>query len=106
MSDQRSAVNGMSNRINYSEQVILFDKFMVDFLLPSHNIIIQCDGMYWHDRPRARAKDKGQNNYFVKAGYIVLRFTDEQIHKSMGACIATIKKAIQNPQQPALLTHI
>ena len=91
------------NRIAFDEQVVMFDKFMVDFKLSEYPIIVQCDGMYWHDRPGVRTRDKGQDAYLVKAGYIVLRFTDNQILHQMPSCIRTIKQAIKNPKQPRLL---
>jgi len=83
-------------KITYQEQVLFFDKFLVDFFIPSHNLIIQCDGLYWHDRPEAKARDKGQDNYFAKCGYSVLRFTDKQIYKDINECgnkiLSTIKE--------------
>jgi len=91
------------NRIAFDEQVVMFDKFMVDFKLSEYPIIVQCDGVYWHDRPRAKAKDKGQDAYLVKAGYIVLRFTDNQVLHQMPSCIKAIKRAINNPNQPRLI---
>ncbi len=94
------------HKVKYSEQVVMFDKFMVDFLLPEHNIIVQCDGMYWHDRPKAKQRDKGQDRYFAKAGYTVLRFTDKQINKHMSECIATIRRAIKSPNQLPLMAYV
>jgi very-short-patch-repair endonuclease len=76
--------------IEYQEQVIMFDKFMVDFLLSNHPLVIQCDGIYWHDRPENRWRDKGQNNYLAKCGYTVLRFTDKEINSDIQQCIDVI----------------
>ena len=91
------------NRIAFDEQVVMFGKFMVDFKLADYPIIVQCDGAYWHNRPDAKRRDKGQDAYLVKAGYIVLRFTDNQLLHQMPSCIQTIKQAIKNPNQPRLL---
>ncbi len=91
------------NRIAFDEQVIMFDKFMVDFKLADYPIIVQCDGAYWHDRPGVRTRDKGQDAYLVKAGYVVLRFTDRQVLHQMSSCIKLIKQTIKNPQQPRLI---
>ena len=91
------------NRIAFDEQVVMFGKFMVDFKLSEYPIIVQCDGVYWHDRPKAKAKDKGQDAYLVKAGYVVLRFTDRQILHEMSTCIKTIKQTIKSPHQPRLI---
>lgn len=91
------------SHIAFSEQVVMFDKFMVDFKLTNYPIIVQCDGAYWHDKPKAKAKDKGQDAYLVKAGYVVLRFTDRQVLHQMPSCIKTIKQAINSPNQPRLI---
>lgn len=84
-----------SCQIDFDEQVIRFEKFMVDFKLRKYPIIIQCDGAYWHDRPKVKGRDKGQNNYLAKAGYIVLRFNDTQILDNIQYCIQEIKHAIK-----------
>lgn len=86
----------------YKEQVVMFDKFMVDFKLIDYNIIIQCDGLYWHDRDNVKRKDKGQDRYMSKAGYIVLRFSDSQINNDINACIKRIKQTIESGQLPLI----
>lgn len=91
------------NRIRFTEQVVMFDKFMVDFLLSDYQIIIQCDGRYWHDRPKTKARDTGQDRYLAKAGYTVLRFDDNQINTNIDACIKQIKHTIKNPNQIPLI---
>lgn len=85
-------------RIAYEEQVTMYDKFMVDFKLTNHAIVIQCDGTYWHSMPDAKRRDKGQDAYLSRCGYIVLRFNEKQILSHIDACIATIKKAIADGQ--------
>lgn len=79
--------------IVFQEQAVMFDKFQVDFLLPNR-VIVQCDGVYWHDRPEARRRDKGQDAYFKKCGYTVLRFTDKQIKNDIHGCISRIKNVV------------
>ena len=91
------------NHITFEEQVVMFDKFMVDFKLTNYSIIVQCDGVYWHSSPYAKRRDKGQDAYLVKAGYVVLRFTDRQVLHQMPSCIKLIKQTIKNPQQPRLI---
>lgn len=90
------------SKIKFEEQVVMFNKFMVDIKLIEYPIIIQCDGMYWHDRPKARARDKGQDHYFDKTGYIVLRFNDKQILEHIDTCIKQIKQTIKTGQIPLL----
>lgn len=89
-------------RIRYKEQSIMFNKFVVDFELIDHRIIVQCDGIYWHERPDAKRRDKGQDRYLAKAGYIVLRFSDEQIDNDISDCIRQIKRTIKTKQMPLI----
>jgi very-short-patch-repair endonuclease len=93
------------NHIAHLEQVVMFDKFMVDFLLTDYPIVIQCDGAYWHNRPKVKSRDKGQDAYLVKAGYTVLRFDERQILHSPRECIKSIKSAIKTPSQPRLIHY-
>jgi very-short-patch-repair endonuclease len=88
--------------ITFEEQITLVDRFMVDFLLPASRIVIQCDGLYWHDRPHVRHRDRGQDRYLAQAGYIVLRFTDNQILHEMPSCIKSIRQTINSGQFPLL----
>lgn len=88
------AVALSDSEIPFDEQVVMFEKFQVDFLLPN-KIVVQCDGIYWHNRPDAIRRDKGQDAYLRKCGYTVLRFTDKQIHKDIQGCISIILESRQ-----------
>jgi len=78
--------------IRFQEQVPMYDKWLVDFLIPEQKVIIECDGTYWHDRPDAKARDKGKDRYLTKCGYRVFRFTDKQIYADVDACVAQVRK--------------
>lgn len=93
---ERAMANAlMDNGIRYDEQVLMYDKFLVDFKLQDYPVIVQCDGEYWHDRPATRARDKGQDNYLAKCGYTVLRFTDAQILKGMKTCMKQVRQNLR-----------
>lgn len=94
------------HKINFTEQVLMFDKFLVDFRLDDYPIIVQCDGKYWHDQPTARSRDKGQDRYLTKSGYVVLRFDDKQILDNINSCIALIKHTMRQPDQPPLMPYV
>lgn len=63
----------------------------VDFYLPIYNIIIQCDGDYWHNLPKAIEKDKRQDKVLKEKGYIIYRFWEHEINESSEQCINRIK---------------
>jgi len=81
--------------IEFNEQVLIFEKFLVDVLLKNKKIIIQWDGEYWHKKPRRKQLDKSQDAYMKKCGYKVIRITDQQIKNNINKVYANIKRAIQ-----------
>lgn len=64
--------------IKFKEQILMFNKFLVDILISNKKIIIQWDGCYWHNKPKRIKLDKSQDAYFKKCGYKVIRITDKQ----------------------------
>jgi very-short-patch-repair endonuclease len=92
----------------YQHQVLLFDKFLVDVLIPEKNIVIQWDGDYWHGHPtklkngtpdkRQKQRmnlDNSQDSYMKKSGYTVLRFWENEVKTNKNKIYETIKRAIQ-----------
>lgn len=53
--------------------------WIVDFYVPGKNLIIECDGDYWHSLPVVAARDIRKNAYFTRKGYQVLRLPGSQI---------------------------
>lgn len=78
--------------IEYIFQFPFANKFLCDFKLANCNIIIECDGVYWHSSFKAKRRDKGKDAYLTKCGFKVLRFTCVQIHKDVDHCLAVIKE--------------
>ncbi|NLD48299.1 MAG: DUF559 domain-containing protein [Clostridiaceae bacterium] len=81
--------------IEFNEQILMFNKFLVDVLLKNKKIIIQWDGVYWHSKPERKKLDISQDAYLKKCGYEVLRFTDKDIKNNKEKVIENIKRAIQ-----------
>lgn len=81
--------------INFEEQVLMFNKFLVDALIPDKKIIIQWDGIYWHSKEKRKKLDKSQDAYLNKCGYRVLRFSDNDIYKKGEEVYENIQRAIQ-----------
>jgi very-short-patch-repair endonuclease len=48
--------------------------FIFDFLLPDYNILIECNGDYWHSLPKAINNDK------AKSSYITNNFSEYKLH--------------------------
>jgi len=84
-----------SFNIEFKEQELMFNKFLVDVLIESKKLIIQWDGEYWHTKPKRKALDKSQDSYLNKCGYIVLRITDKEIKNNLTQVYANITKSVQ-----------
>jgi very-short-patch-repair endonuclease len=81
--------------IKFNEQVLMFNKFLVDVLIKDKPIIIQWDGEYWHNKPKRKQLDESQDAYLNKCGYKVLRFTDREIRNNRQKVYDNIQRAIQ-----------
>lgn len=79
----------------FNEQVLMFNKFLVDVLIKDKPIIIQWDGEYWHNKPKRKKLDISQDAYMTKCGYKVLRITDKEIKNNLKEVYANITRTIQ-----------
>ncbi len=68
-------------KINYIHPFNLGNKFQCDFYLSFLNLIVECDGAYWHNRPDMKKRDKAKDAYAKKCGFNILRLTEEQINQ-------------------------
>ncbi len=76
--------------IRFNEQVLMFNKFLVDVLLKDKPIIIQWDGEYWHTKRENVLRDKSQDAYLKKCGYTIIRITDKEIKNNLEEVYANI----------------
>jgi len=86
----------IKNKFNYIKQFCISKISVVDFYLPDYNIVIQCDGCYWHGCQFCRSipiriiKDAEQNVALIKSGYTLFRFWEHEIHDSLESCFKKI----------------
>jgi len=80
--------------IKFNEQVLMFNKFLVDVLLKDKKIVIQWDGVYWHSKTKRKQLDKSQDAYIKKCGYKVIRITDKQIKNDYQKVYDYLKRTI------------
>jgi very-short-patch-repair endonuclease len=87
-----------NRKINYQKQVPLCKIARVDFYLPEHRIVIQCDGCYWHGCPihnpswtKSKARDEQQDRVLTFNGFNVYRFWEHDINESPEKCIDKLK---------------
>ncbi len=66
-------------------------RYSIDFLLIGFNLVIEVDGTYWHRTPRQLASDNRKDANLAKLGYMVIRFSEQQIKEDVGRCVETIR---------------
>ena len=86
---------GLVKDRDFMEQYPLFNKFTVDVWIPEKRLVVQWDGIYWHNKPKRKRLDISQDRYMNKLGINVLRFSDLQIKDNISYVYENINKAIQ-----------
>lgn len=87
------------NNISFIEQYIVPKVGIPDFFIPKNNVIVFCDGDYWHSIPSRIEKDTKQTHTLEKMGYLVFRFLGSEIISNLDLCIASL---INHEQQNTL----
>lgn len=82
-------------------QEVPIGKYRADFLLPQHNVVIECDGDYWHNVPGIGERDKRKNDLLHEFGYTIVRLKENLIRK---ASSSELSNAIFHIATPPLLT--
>ena len=63
-----------------------------DFAFPEHKILVEADGIAWHDKEKDDIRDKKLNS----RGWDVLHFTEAEIHKNVMECAWQTKRFMLN----------
>lgn len=90
----------LKTNLKFREQVPLENITVVDFYLPENNIVIYCDGDYWHrgewaKKHRVINKDNWQTKTLENKGYKVFRFSETEINASTDRCISLVQNYIK-----------
>ena len=68
--------------------------YIVDFVCLRLNLIIEVDGAY-HNEPQQQVEDAIRSEYLSEHGFLILRFTNEEVLYDTESVIQTINKQIQ-----------
>ena len=71
----------------YTAQAVL-DRYPVDFFLPDRVLVIECDGVWWHSRPKQRVRDATKDATLTGLGYRVVRVTEAEIVEDVVMAVA------------------
>lgn len=106
--------NEMKKRgIVFIPQYAIDGKFVCDFFIPKYNLVIECDGDYWHANPliynsnkldtrqiNKVRRDKWKDKYLREKGFIIMRFFETDINKSVSDCIDKVVERIKKVENP------
>ncbi len=53
--------------------------YVVDIYVPDRNLVIECDGEYWHNLPGAKKRDLQRDLWLQRHGYRVVRLLEREI---------------------------
>jgi len=69
--------------------------YIVDFVCLKRKLVIEVDGGY-HDQPQQQQEDQWRSDFLEKMGYMVLRFSNEEINNNLEEVLERIKKELIN----------
>lgn len=85
---------GFLEEKDFKQQVPILNRYWVDFLFIKQKIVVEVDGDYWHSMKKD--KDVLRDAHLVREGYTVLRFSETEINKSVGTCVDTLIRVLNN----------
>lgn len=68
-----------AREINAASQVQI-GPWLVDFYLEAHKLVIECDGDYWHAKPKVAARDRKKNWWMGQNGFAIVRLKESAIN--------------------------
>lgn len=79
-----------SRDILFEKHKVVFKYHQCDFFIKP-NIVIECDGDYWHNLPEIKKRDKENNQLMDNKGYVVMRFWEKEIRENVRKCVDMIE---------------
>jgi very-short-patch-repair endonuclease len=68
--------------------------YRLDFAIPQLKIGIEVDGKIWHDNPEKKARDQNRDSKLAKRGWMVLRFSEDEIQSQIDEVTKTISNYV------------
>ena len=69
--------------------------FRVDFLWPDLSLVVETDGLAFHQTRQQQATDRVRDQRLTAAGFTCLRFTNDQVRRRPGSVLATMRGVIR-----------
>ena len=77
--------------VQFRRQVVVAERFIVDFMAPASAVIVEVDGGY---HARRQGADARRQRVLERAGYRVLRFEAAQVMQQLPVVVAAIRVAV------------
>ena len=74
--------------------VLVLNRYKVDFFWRDHNLIAETDGGGWHSSKQRRDSDHRRDSDLRANDYLIERFTDHELTYEPHAAIARLTRAI------------
>lgn len=84
-----------NNIIFLREFQIVKGSHRYDFWLKGTKLLLETDGLYFHNRDAQQIKDRTQEAFAKDYGFSVLRFTDKEIKSTNGKCFEVIRNELR-----------
>ena len=81
--------------VEFRRQVVVADRFIVDFLAPAQKLVVEVDGFEYHRR--RRAADERRDRKLAQLGYRVLRLDAGWVTRNLAEAVARIHAALGPP---------
>jgi very-short-patch-repair endonuclease len=95
--ERRFLVLCRRHRIPAPERQHRIDGKAYDFAWPDQRVVAETDGWQAHGTPRGFQADRTETNALQLAGWLVLRFTWEDVTRRPGRVAAAIRSALSRP---------
>ena len=73
----------LSKNIEFEQQYTIGRKFLADFFLPKYDLVIECDCMYWHNRPENKQRDFLKDKLIKEIGLRIFRLSEKFISRRL-----------------------
>jgi very-short-patch-repair endonuclease len=78
-------------RIPFMKQQPIDGLYVVDALIPGAQIVIECDGDYWHGLLEMQKRDKRKDTCLKARHYHVLHFLESELKADVQACVDAVE---------------
>jgi very-short-patch-repair endonuclease len=66
-------------RVDFIREFAVTRTMVFDFYIASFNLLIECDGDYWHSKPGIKTRDAAKTRKALRLGYRVERMSESFI---------------------------